>query len=86
MNNADGISDAEIERVMEGFLVGLGGSRIKESVSKSLERWKMEQDHLRLKDQFQAAVSIYQNQIEKLKKDNPGMRIDIDTRLFDMLR
>lgn len=46
----------------------------------------MEQDHLRLKDQFQAAVSIYQNQIEKLKKDNPGMKIDVDTRLFDMLR
>jgi hypothetical protein len=86
LNASEGISDAEIERVMEGFLVGLAGSRIKESVSTSLNRWKMEQDYLRLKEQFQAAVSIYQNQIDKIRKDNPSMRIDVDTRLFEMLK
>ena len=46
----------------------------------------MEQDYLRLKEQFQAAISIYQNQIDKLRKDNPSIRFDIDTRLFDMLK
>lgn len=28
-NNQDGISDADIERIMEGFLVGFNGTRIK---------------------------------------------------------
>ena len=36
LNQTDGISDADIERILEGFLVGLGGSRIKESVSKAI--------------------------------------------------
>ena len=86
MNASDGISDADVERILEGFLVGLNGTRIKESVSLAIERRKMQDDYARLKEQFQAAVSIYQNQIDKLKKENPNMRIDIDTRLFDMLR
>jgi len=46
----------------------------------------MQDDYDRLREQFQAAISIYQNQIEKIKKDNPGIRIDVDTRLFEMLR
>ena len=86
LNNSDGISDADIERILEGFLVGLNGSRIKESVTKAIERRKMEDDYMRLKEQFAAAASIYQNQIEKIRKDNPNLRIDVDTRLFDMLR
>lgn len=66
--------------------MGLGDSRIKESVSLAIERRKMQDDYDRLREQFQAAISIYQNQIEKIKKDNPGIRIDVDTRLFEMLR
>ncbi len=52
----------------------------------AIERRKMEDDHTRLREQFQAAISIYQNQIEKIRKDNPGIKIDVDTRLFEMLR
>lgn len=32
VNTQDGISDEEIERVMEGFLMGLQGTRIRDSV------------------------------------------------------
>ena len=71
---------------MEGFLVGLNGTRIKESVELAMTRRKMEEDYLRLKQQFQAAVSIHQSQLEKLRRDNPGIRIDLDNRLFEMLR
>ena len=86
INNSEGISDQQIEKVLEGFLVGLGDMRIKESVTKSIERRKMEGDYERLREQFQAAISIYQNQIEKIRKDNPGIKIEVDTRLFEMLR
>ena len=86
INNSEGITDQQIEKVLEGFLVGLGDMRIKESVTKSIERRKMEGDYERLREQFQAAISIYQNQIEKIRKDNPGIKIEVDTRLFEMLR
>ena len=46
----------------------------------------MEDDYLKLKEQFQAAVSIYQSQLEKLRRDNPGIRIDLDNKLFEILR
>lgn len=42
----------------------------------------MEDDYLRLKDQFGVAVGIFQTMIEKLKKDNPSLRLEIDPRVF----
>jgi len=46
----------------------------------------MEEDYLRLKDQFGVSVGIFQGLIERLKKENPGLRIDIDQRVFDILK
>ena len=85
-NNQGGISDADIERVLEGFLVGLGGTRIKESVDLAISRRKMEEDYLRIKDQFGVAVGIFQGLIERIKKENSGLRIDIDQKVFDILK
>lgn len=39
-----------------------------------------------MKDQFGVAVGIFQGLIERLKKDNSGLRIDIDQKVFDILR
>ena len=86
LNNQGGISDGDIEKILEGFLVGLSGTRIKESVDLAISRRKMEDDYIRLKDQFGAAVGIFQGTIEKLKKDSPSLRIDIDQRVFDILK
>jgi len=86
LNNSTGITDGEAEKILESFLIGFNGMRIKESVSKAIERRKIEEDYIRLKEQFQVAVGIYQNQIERLKRDNPNIRIDVETRLFDMLK
>lgn len=68
VNNQDGITDADIERILEGFLVGFSGSRIKESVETAIARRRLEEDYGRLKDQFGVAVGIFQGQIDKLKK------------------
>ena len=35
-NNQQGISDGEVERIMENFLIGLQGSRIRESVNQAI--------------------------------------------------
>ena len=86
LNNSTGITDSEAEKILENFLIGFNGVRIKESVSKAIERRKIEEDYIRLKEQFQVAIGIYQNQMDKLKRDNPNIRIDVETRLFDMLK
>ena len=41
MNNQQGITDVELEKIMENFLLGLHGSRIRETVSQAIERRKM---------------------------------------------
>jgi len=41
LNNSGAITDADIERILEGFLVGMTGSRIKESVDLAISRRKM---------------------------------------------
>lgn len=85
-NNQDGIADADAERILEGFLVGFNGSRIKESVDLAIARRKIDDDYVRLKEQFGVAVGIFQGLIERLKKENPGLRIDIDAKVFDILK
>lgn len=40
-NNQQGLNDGDIERILEGFLMNLNGSRIKESVELSIQRRKM---------------------------------------------
>ena len=71
---------------MEGFLIGFNGTRIKESVATSIERRKMEDDYIRIKDQFGVAAGIFQSQIDKLKRENPTLRIDVDSKIFDILK
>lgn len=39
-----------------------------------------------MKDQFGVAVGIFQGQIEKLKTEGGSFRLDMDNRIFDMLK
>lgn len=71
---------------MEGFLVGLNGSRIKESVELSIARRRIDDDYTRLKEQFGVSVGIFQGLIERWRKENPSLRLDIDTKVFDILK
>lgn len=71
---------------MEGFLMGLQGTRIRESVETAIQRRKMEEDYTRLRDQFGVAVGIFQAQINKIKQDSPSMRLDVDSKIFEILK
>ncbi len=86
VNTQDGINDADIERVMEGFLMGMQGTRIRESVETAISRRKMEEDYTRMKDQFGVAVGILQGQVERIKRENSNIRIDIDPKIFEILK
>ena len=52
----------------------------------AIARRKIDDDYVRLKEQFGVAVGIFQGLIERLKKENPGVRIDIDAKVFDILK
>ena len=46
----------------------------------------MEEDYLRIKDQFGVAVGIFQGQIDRVKREGGSSRLDMDPRIFDMLK
>lgn len=67
-------------------MVGFTGTRIKESVDLSIARRKIEDDYNRLKEQFGVSVGYFQAFIDRLRRDNPSLRIDVDPRVFDVLK
>ena len=71
---------------MEGFLMGLQGSNIRESVEVAIRRRKTEDNYLRLKDQFGVAVGIFQAQIDAIKRENPNIRLNVDPKIFEILK
>lgn len=70
-----GITQEQVERVIEGFLTEFKGSRVYEEVAIAQRRQKAEEDLKRLKENFAAAASIYQQGLEQLKIDNPNIHI-----------
>ena len=86
VNNQSGMSDNEVERILEGFLMNLQGTRIRESVETAIRRRKMEDDYDRIKDQFGVCVGIFQAQIDRIKRENPSIRIDTDPKIFEILK
>ncbi len=52
----------------------------------AIARRQISDDYTRLKDQFGVAVGIFQAMIERLKRENPTLRLDIDPKIFEILR
>lgn len=71
---------------MEGFLTNFNDSRIKESVSLAVSRRRMEEDFSRLRDQFGVAAGIFQGQIEKVKREGGSVKLDMDPKIFEILK
>ncbi len=85
-NSPNGINDADFERVLEGFLVGLPNSRFRDLSTQMIERTKVETNFNRLKKSFGVAAGLYKAAIDKLRQSNPTLRFDVDRELFDFLQ
>lgn len=81
-----GATQDQVERIIEGFLTEFKGSRIYEDVETSLKRFKAEEDLKRLRENFAAAATIYQQGIQQLKIDNPNIKINMERNIFDILQ
>ena len=53
---------------MEGFLVGLRGSRFTDTINLSLESKKSLENYNNIKYKLNTAVGLYRAQIERLKR------------------
>jgi len=87
LNNSEvGINDNDFERIIEGFLLGLTGSRLRELASQALDKQKIEEKYNKVRLQFGVAAGLYKTAVDKLKQSNPSLRIDVDRGLFDLLQ
>jgi hypothetical protein len=82
----NGITDADFDRVMEGFLVSLQGSKLRDLTNTTLEYRKLQESHERIRSQFGVAAGMYKNAIDKLKQANPSLRIEVERNLFDLMQ
>lgn len=46
---------------------------------------KAKEDYAKLRQQFAVGAQLYRSQIERLKRENPNLRIDVDKNLLDLL-
>ncbi len=86
LNNSDGLSEAELERAFENFLIGLEGTKFRETIDERMHRRNLEEDYNRLKEQFAAAVSIFRNEAERVQKEAPSVRLSADPRIYEQLK
>ena len=85
LNKDTGIVEADFERILEGFLVGLRGNRLGDVVNTTLESRRSIDSYNKLKEKFNVAVNLYRSQIDRFGRDNPSLRVETDKNLIDLL-
>ena len=85
LNTSQGITDMDFEKILEGFMVSVPTSRIGQSTISTLEAIKAKESHAKLRQQFAVASQLYKGHIDRIMRENPGLRIDVDKNLIDLL-
>jgi hypothetical protein len=84
--NSPELNQVAIDRTLEGFLLGLEGSRLRETTTQVLERVKMEDRYNKLRSAFAGAAGLFKSQLDRLKMQNPSARFEFDSAIFDVLQ
>ena len=74
-NQSQGITDFEVERIIEGFLSNMSETKLYEKMQYSIDRYRFNQEAKRLRDNFAAAGGIFADFIAQLKRDNANYRL-----------
>jgi hypothetical protein len=72
VGQSQGITDFEVERVLEGFLSNMTDSKLYLKKQYSIEQYQFAQELKRLKDNFAVAAGFFTDFIEQIKRDNIG--------------
>jgi hypothetical protein len=84
--NSPDLNQATVDRALEGFLLSLEGSRLRETTAQVLERVKMEDRYNKLRAAFSGAAGLFKSQLDRLKLQNPSARFEFDSTIFDILQ
>jgi hypothetical protein len=61
-------------------------SHLKLRLTEGEKRINQDRRYVEIEEKFSLASDIYKQQLEKIKLQNPGLRIDIDDEIFSVLR
>ncbi len=59
---------------------------LKLKLTEGEKRVNQEKKYTDMEEKFSLAGEIYKQQLDKIKSQNPGMRIDIDDQIFSVLK
>lgn len=87
VNQQEGFTDFEVERILEGFLNNMSETKLYHKVRRSLDIFGLTFEHQRLKENFAVAATIFTDIVAKLKRQNisSGLPVEIDN-LFELLQ
>ncbi len=67
-------------------MLGQKQGRLYEKSMVAAKRSDIEERYQRLRENFAIGAGIYQENLEKLKRDNPDLRINFERNLFEILQ
>lgn len=80
-------SKINAEAIIEGWILGLPReSPLRLKLTEGERRVAQEKRYTEMEEKFSLAAEIYRQQLERIKMQNPGLRVDIDDQIFSVLR
>lgn len=70
VGQSQGITDFEVERILEGFLSNMTETKLYQKMQHSIEQYRNAQELRRLRENFGVAAGIFADLIAQLRRDN----------------
>lgn len=75
-----------MESVIEGYILGLpANSPLRIKLTEGETKIRQNRKYAEMEEKFALAGEIYRSQLEKIKMQNPGVRISADDQILSML-
>lgn len=84
MSNTN-VTQIEFDRALEGTLLGLEGSSLRETIQQRVDRARLEEQLINLRAQFTTAAGLFKTQLDKLHLQYPTYRFEFDNALSTLL-
>ena len=79
------VTQTEFDTVLEGTLLGLEGSSLRETIQQRIERSRTEEQFINLRSQFSTAAGLFRSQLDRLRTQHPSTAFEFDTDLGTLL-
>lgn len=69
-NQSQGITDFEVQRILEGFLINMPETKLYAKMQFSIYQYQQNQELKRLRENFGIAAGLFADMVAKLRRDN----------------